>query len=243
DKKEFLNQRIQLFQNFFDSIWEIEHEYIIHPDSLECCGKIFLSLIPTYLETTSVASPYRCWSAWGNAHYSSEENSKSLPASSFYIHIFDLKAIFSEAQLHCIFKWMEHCIFLYSTWQAGILADFEKPRAIQDDAKKYLTYWPLKLLQKDASARIDLFCTDFEDSHSLQTITILRNQAYRKIKEVWETKRSNDLTENVSFLTSFIRKIRGWWFSSSSILEQEVESLFDPEKLANAGVKLLGKVL
>lgn len=135
--------KLNYFYIFLRLTKNIKHEYIINPNYFEGYVEIFLSLIPT----DHGERPFsRCFSSWGIQRRSQNEFDECLPKISVFVTLKNMKIIFSDKQMSNLIKWLNLNFVTYSTWKAGILSQFEKPKATPNEEMCYINKWVLKLL-------------------------------------------------------------------------------------------------
>ncbi|CAD2098744.1 conserved Plasmodium protein, unknown function [Plasmodium vinckei] len=191
--------KLNAFYLFLQLIKNIKHEYIINPDSFDGYAEIYLSLIPTDHGHLPFS---RCFSTWGIQKRSINEYDECLPRLSVFFTLKNIKIIFSDNQMSNIVKWLNYSFITYSTWKTGILSQFEKSEATNEEEISYINNWVLKLLDthssKEEKIEAEKYCEEFENTHSINIINLLRNKAFCKVqalkKEV-ELKKEDSTNE------------------------------------------------
>ncbi|ANQ09731.1 Chloroquine resistance marker protein [Plasmodium coatneyi] len=177
-------EKLNTFYLFLQLIKNIKHEYVINPNCFEGYGEIYLSLIPTDHGRLPFA---RCFSSWGIQRRSEKEFEECLPKLSVFITLKNIKIIFSDKQILNFVKWINLNFVTYSVWKAGILSQFEKVKADNEDEIAYINKWVLKLLDthtsKEEKLDAERFCEQFENNHSINIINLLRSKAFCKLQE------------------------------------------------------------
>ncbi|KJP85909.1 hypothetical protein AK88_04441 [Plasmodium fragile] len=177
-------EKLNTFYLFLQLIKNIRHEYVIHPNCFEGYGEIYLSLIPTDHGRLPFA---RCFSSWGIQRRSEKEFEECLPKLSVFVTLKNIKIIFSDKQILNFVKWINLNFVTYTVWKAGILSQFEKIKADNEDEINYIKKWVLKLLDthtsKEEKIEAEKFCEQFENNHSINIINLLRSKAFCKLQE------------------------------------------------------------
>lgn len=177
--------KLNYFYIFLRLTKNIKHEYIINPNYFEGYVEIYLSLIPT----DHGERPFsRCFSSWGIQRRSQNEFDECLPKISVFVTLKNMKIIFSDKQMSNLIKWLNLNFVTYSTWKAGILSQFEKPKATPNEEMCYINKWVLKLLDthssKEEKEDAEKYCELFENTHSIHIINLLRTKAFSKLQEL-----------------------------------------------------------
>ncbi|SCP05335.1 conserved Plasmodium protein, unknown function [Plasmodium ovale] len=177
--------KLNTFFFFLQLIKNIKHEYIINPNFFEGYGEIYLSLIPTDHGQLPFS---RCFSSWGIQKRSEKEFEECLPKLSVFVTLKNIKIIFSDKQILNIVKWVNLNFFTYYIWKAGILSQFEKAKANNEEEIAYINKWVLKLLDthssKEEKEEAEKYCEEFENNHSINIINLLRSRAFCKLQEL-----------------------------------------------------------
>ncbi|ETB62652.1 hypothetical protein YYC_00360 [Plasmodium yoelii 17X] len=191
--------KLNAFYLFLRLIKNIKHEYIINPDSFDGHAEIYLSLIPTDHGHLPFS---RCFSSWGIQKRSANEYDECLPRLSVFFTLKNIKIIFSDNQMSNIVKWLNYNFITYSTWKTGILSQFEKTEATNEEEISYINNWVLKLLDthssKEEKLEAEKYCEEFESTHSINIINLLRNKAFCKLqalKTEVELKKEDPINE------------------------------------------------
>ncbi|SBS87792.1 conserved Plasmodium protein, unknown function [Plasmodium malariae] len=176
--------KLNTFFLFLQLVKNIKHDYIINPNIFEGYGEIYLSLIPTDHGHLPFS---RCFSSWGIQKRSEKEFDECLPKLSVFVTLKNIKIIISDKQILNIVKWVNFNFFTFYFWKAGIVSQFEKSKASNEEEIAYINNWVLKLLgthgSKEEKLDAEKYCEEFENNHSINIINLLRSRAFCKLQE------------------------------------------------------------
>ncbi|OEH77894.1 hypothetical protein cyc_07209 [Cyclospora cayetanensis] len=105
------------FRQLLSLLWDVQHEYVISPNTFRGQAKLFLTLVPTLPPDAPLE---RCWSLWGQMREAERVKQEqalasSLPSCTLFVTLPGVKATLDCMQALQLWKWLEYCFVLHDS--------------------------------------------------------------------------------------------------------------------------------